>query len=323
MGLLDSKNIPRLPIRCEPIPGESFNGFIARLAEANLFDKVSWVAEVAKVRFPQVWYSDDDIERFSRVAGIEFSALRAMAPNQPRQKRDVSVSTSLGHDVPVDLFARNVRRVCPRCLQESPHHRAIWDLRFVRSCMDHGNRLLAGCPQCGRFLDWRTRSVQLCNCNFPLTDEDLSTWMPPVPVGTIKGPRYLQAMLHGIEQPIPNLLVGLDFDETYDLLWRFGYFGSNRSTFNLDDSVKPEVEIWLTRGLELLSKEAMDLQRILMRRATSTRGGAKKKEFALLTKVQAALKEMSPRAAPLEEVVGAVLSGLVSPEGNSTREVVV
>lgn len=220
-SILDSTKITRLPLRCEPIHGESLNGFITRLAERNLLDRAAWVADAAGVRLPQTWYSAADVERLAVVSGLEAEALNAMAPGPLHSKGSATVSAVLGHDVPTEAIVRHVRRVCPQCLAEAPHHRVIWDMRFVRSCVEHGVRLLAACPACGKMLDWRTPSVSGCGCQ---AAPDLSTVRTaPVHEEQLAGTRFLQAMLLGVEQPVPEFLVSLELNEVFSLLSKFGY----------------------------------------------------------------------------------------------------
>lgn len=293
----------RLPLRCEPIPGESLNGFLARLAERNHFTKAAWVADLAGIRFPQVWYSDDALERLAAVTEIEAVALRDIAPPPPRSKVSFTVSTVLGHNVSTEAFVRDGRRICPQCMAQSPHHRIAWDMRFVRSCVDHGTQLLAACPECRRKLDWRTSSVRLCKCGFDLTTAQAAIVAAEAQAAT----RHLQAMLLDIEQPVPVLLAELEFHEVFYLLSRFGHFRGGGIEFVLDDSIDPSVEIWLANGLTVLSQDAGELERMLKTAALLWSQFPNRATIALLEEVRGRLEEMGRRAATLSEIVGRAL----------------
>jgi hypothetical protein len=301
--VLERKKRNSLPLRCDPIDGESLNGFIARLAKENGFHKVAWVAEIAEIPFPQRWYGDDDIERLASVAGRDFGELRAIAATLPHPKGGTYVSSMHGRDVPTGVFVRDVRRLCPRCLEISAYHPAIWEMRFVRSCVDHGGRLLAACPTCKRQLDWRTDSVCLCSCGFDLRTAETVA----VPEEALVATRFLQAALLGTEQAVPTLLEGLDFEEIFWLLWRFGRQWSGGISAILDDSVDPDVEHSLTRGLTALSRGSEELERDLNFNARRWSSFPAKKTIAFLEEVQGRLKEMSPKAEPLAEIVRRVL----------------
>ncbi|MBV8458440.1 MAG: TniQ family protein [Acetobacteraceae bacterium] len=61
------------------------------------------------------------------------------------------------------------RRACPRCLSESPHHRAVWDCALVTACPEHLVRLLDRCPRCSSHLGWRRSNLVRCRCRADLT----------------------------------------------------------------------------------------------------------------------------------------------------------
>lgn len=301
--ILDRKPLAKLPLRREPILGESLNGFIARLAEANRFNRVEWVANAARIRFPRIWYPDKQVESLAAVAGLEFDALKTIAASPPWQKGSTVVSTVHGHDISTDAFLRKGRRICPQCLTEASYHRMAWDMRFVRSCIHHLNRLVADCPACGRKLDWRTSSVRRCFCDFDLTTAPTVTVAAEVLAAT----RLLQSMLVDHDLELPVLLAGLDLDEVLFFLSKFGHFRGGGMEFLMDDTLDLSVEIWLTNGLAVLSQDVGDLERMLNLATQRTSAFPNRKTMALLATVHDRLVEIGPRATHLYQVVARIL----------------
>ena len=165
---MDTTTGARLPLRDAPRTGESINGYIARMAQRNHLERADWVAKTAGIKFPQVSYSDDEIDRLAITTGQDFQTLRPIAPTPGVKTAIGRVSSLLGHDIPSDSLVRVGRRVCPICLIESAEHQIAWALRFARFCTKHGCRLINACPSCGKDLDWRTRAPDVCHCGHDL-----------------------------------------------------------------------------------------------------------------------------------------------------------
>lgn len=300
--------VNRLPIRCTPIPGESLNGFVVRLSEANAIDRASWLADVLKLPFPENWYRAEEIERLAVASGQTLESLNELSPTPIRRKGRRQVSTILGADVPTDFFVRSLRRVCPRCISESAHHRIIWDMRFVRSCTEHGIRLLAVCPECGKRLNWNIKSVCHCSCGFDLR----TTPGESVEAQALSGTRFFQSMLQGREQAVPTLLAGLDLDEALLLVWDFAWFCGGGINAGNDDDVGEGMEIWLAQGLKLLSHEPAAFEEELLSAATNATSARAHRTLALLTRFRDVVGQMAPKAAALAEIVEKVLARIRS-----------
>ena len=85
--------------------------------------------------------------------------------------------------VRVDLFGTpvmacdlefRVRRVAPRSLRDSEHHRAIWAHRLIPWCTETGGSLIEACPACSSKLGWyRAKGTAACDkCGSDLRDFD-------------------------------------------------------------------------------------------------------------------------------------------------------
>lgn len=83
-----------------------------------------------------------------------------------------SGTLSNGKSAAIDFFGTmirsayripNVRRVSPRALKKSPHHRAVWDLRIFSFDPETKEALLDKCPECKKPLSWnRAYGTHMC-----------------------------------------------------------------------------------------------------------------------------------------------------------------
>ncbi|TWA60433.1 TniQ protein [Azospirillum baldaniorum] len=151
-----------------PIPGESLLGLLARTADRNGFTGLMKVLSFADIgtgtsaNLPSV-----DPNAAQRVAYIlKVAEEEVTARCHPRIVR---------HDPSgdfVDFFGvalralyreKARRRVSPRALAISPHHRALHDLRPFSFCPETMERLIDACPVCHKTLRWtRTKGVAYC-----------------------------------------------------------------------------------------------------------------------------------------------------------------
>ena len=113
---------------------------------------------------------------------------------------DVTTVSILGEPVWRELVRPEVRAVCPLCLEESQHHRAVWLVDLLPVCARHGARLIERCPApgCGRRLDWSGAAVHRCGalaCRFDLRKAE-AVRVEPERLGAVVA---LDALLHGRE----------------------------------------------------------------------------------------------------------------------------
>lgn len=208
--------IQQLTISEAPKPDESIQGYIARLAQMNPVGHVSWITDAADLKFRQVQFQDEEVRRLSALSGAPYEMLRRQAPSPAREKSRFgrAVFKVLGHDLPFDCLPnQDSRRVCPECLKESPHHRLIWNFRFVQVCTKHRVRLLSECPACSdkkpRLLDWRVTDIAGCRSGHDLTSVASTT----ANEHEFPGQQYLEDMLFDRLTEVPVLLAGLDLDQ--------------------------------------------------------------------------------------------------------------
>lgn len=145
----------RIPIRLDPIPGESFDGWLDAYAQRLRVPTVD-LAEALGVprglrRYPNlaVGHETLDPERIARRAcGIDPGQVRALWVGLARY--EALVTQRLGGST----LLRAVRplgcsRFCPACLGESGGRwLAAWRLPWYLACLTHQTLLDCGCPRC-------------------------------------------------------------------------------------------------------------------------------------------------------------------------------
>lgn len=152
----------RLLHRPKPIDGESFEGYLLRVTEANGYASGRWVTDLAGIE-SRVSCVAGDVTGLAKLLGHDAAILDAMRylPSPWAGKRRVN----LFNGQPINRMAINLDRprVCPACLKDSAHLRMAWELAPAAVCADHGAILLDACPSCGKPISWNRGHVCLCH----------------------------------------------------------------------------------------------------------------------------------------------------------------
>ena len=140
--------------------GESWPGYLLRLAEANGFS---------------------GLEAISRILHRTNYQVIASSPPATLRLLDVNCSTLMGADfvaappgciyTELGTYGRSIfARVCSKCLtcDGIPYARASWDLALQVCCPIHRCLLIDECPQCSHRLDYRRPSIVRCICGYDL-----------------------------------------------------------------------------------------------------------------------------------------------------------
>ena len=137
----------------------------------------------------------------------------------------------LGIPIWRDLARHDLRAVCPACLRDSPHHRAVWLVDALPVCAIHGSWLLTRCPrgECSSRLRWNGMGVHRCDqrgCRCDLRDFAA----PGVNMGRLGGVRGLHNLLHQDDDSLSPL--GMPRGEALRMAFVLGQhaFGHERST---------------------------------------------------------------------------------------------
>lgn len=144
-----AKELPvldRFPLSVIPVKGESYCGFLHRLAARNMLPSLYSILKLIGT-YPGVHRLDDAIlRRLSTASGFAPTVL----------EKYLGAGAHIGHsDVHWGLWcATPTSRICPQCFEEAPIHRQVWQHRFVDVCPVHECPIVSGCPDCGSSLWW-------------------------------------------------------------------------------------------------------------------------------------------------------------------------
>lgn len=161
----------------QPLPGESLLGLVSRTAARNGFDGLSRVLRLADIQTLRVEalptihaLPDGAAERLAFVLNVP--PIEVSSRCHPPVDQGLPAGFVDFHGVAVRAAYREGgrRRVSPRSLGVSPHHRSIWDLLPFGFCPESMEALIDACPVCGTHLRWR-RTVGIPFCE-SCVDED-------------------------------------------------------------------------------------------------------------------------------------------------------
>jgi TniQ len=149
-------------------PDESLLGWVARAAADHAFRSIKRAPEKAGIRrsspetLPLLGHAIcDQISFLLKVPRAEVEARVYGALRQGSGRDQIEF---FGSQIRKAYRESKIRRVSPRALAASPHHRAIWEIRIFGFCTDTKEVLLTVCPVCGSTLGWRrTHGIEYCD----------------------------------------------------------------------------------------------------------------------------------------------------------------
>ena len=159
-----------------PKPDESLASFIIRSAARRRSNLQRFTMMNLGPDIFQGIGEPNAIARFATMTNTSVEELEAISygPNDSTRRRFKGIPVTAAYF----WLWREQRRVCPECLRESLHHRAVWDLSFSTWCLKHRRRLVSSCPACGRKLAWDCNDLNGCPCgscdlmSVPTDDEE-------------------------------------------------------------------------------------------------------------------------------------------------------
>ncbi len=248
-SLLPAYGIPRWD---QPLPDEHPAGLMLRLAQINLFRSVTVVERETGISLAEVKLGRG-LDRLARLVDADAASVEA---NAFRHGAATKVAIR-GQQVSLTRDLERVRRrICPRCVTESPHARFWWDLAFLASCPRHGCRLEDCCGCAARTpLGWRDGRVATCRVCQDAGDPQPAAPRPAAaPILAVDA--YLLGRLAVLAtSPLP-LLDALPLYEAVDVLERVGALSRGGYAKCWPDAVSLHIG-WndlLAEGYALLSR---------------------------------------------------------------------
>lgn len=148
----------KLLTRTVPIAGESWPGYLLRLAEANFIDSIQSLARQCGMKLSEILIHDPrGVLRLLSIDVNGFAIEDEPPPLSAKSRR-------------LQFFGRTIRsRVCPQCMGEMavPYVRAEWDRALNWSCGIHNRALLECCTRCATPIDHLRAHVAHCRCGLP------------------------------------------------------------------------------------------------------------------------------------------------------------
>ncbi|MBV8855364.1 MAG: TniQ family protein [Acidobacteria bacterium] len=173
-----------------PLGGESFGGYLTRMAQKNGYDSAVWLLSAGGIRCKHgvstnISFCDSaaGLVGLASLLGLDVSELLTLSYPRPTSKDARTDYTFFGHRVQQYVLRPDRPKVCPACLGEAAHSRRIWECSLVTTCPRHGRLLIDHCPGCSRRISWLRGKVCVCGCGYdwreaapamPLPDKELA-----------------------------------------------------------------------------------------------------------------------------------------------------
>lgn len=211
-----------LPLRLDPEPGESLNGFLLRLTERNgrKHPREILGIQAAQVSFPGYGTDPEFAKTLSIIAGRPVGSLLPLCAERTGSS-EVAGAPLLRYQGqllrPFDLHHRQ-RSVCPACLAEQVVHRARWDLLGLGDCSRHGTQLIWRCPACDEAIGWDRCGMSACRCGADMRRAEV----PASREDRLALATYLEGRMEGEAVVGPTLLDGLELYQAIRVMLLLG-----------------------------------------------------------------------------------------------------
>ena len=152
-----------LHVRPELIDGESWAGYLMRLASRNQMPGLQSLGVVLGLSWQELLVQPPI--SVLPALGIDWQSTTAAVLSRGQESR---------HRVNLPSAGRTRRsRVCPSCLASDkvPYLRAAWEMPMAMTCLAHDELLLDRCNRCHRDLDMLRPSVGACLCGARLAGQ--------------------------------------------------------------------------------------------------------------------------------------------------------
>lgn len=204
-----------LPLWFTPRPDEPAHGILLGLAERNGILASGRVPALTGLRVARL-RTGEGVERLAAILRCD-PAVIMHSTFTPCGKGHVVIRgerLNVMHDL-----MRSARRLCPRCVSESAHHRFWCDLAFVTTCPFHGVSLVDTCS-CGRKLSWS--DVRIAKCRHCEDGDATAAGVTRADADVVETDRWVLGRL-GVGTPVPvPILDALPLAGAIDLIGRVG-----------------------------------------------------------------------------------------------------
>ena len=234
---------PYLTIRATPLDGESWRGFLLRLAEANHYGNPSHVLQfhgnTIRLRtFP----THRDIEHVARLVRCGTDTLRDLGGTVVKGR---AVRTGIScKPVALRFLDLNNPKVCPRCLEGGGHLRSLWDVAPLLACPVHGCLLVGSCPGCGSPLRWSRSAAGHCCPAAPLATAASAAPDPRVFDMVMALACAIEPGRHRWPEGLPPEAARLDAGQLLTMIAGVGVEGFEGNVVKLLATAKRDAGVW-------------------------------------------------------------------------------
>lgn len=256
-------------IRARPEIGESFRGWITRLAFENGYPNGDWLCR-HRMRRRLDGINLDLAHGLINGESGELHCLEGVVPEATSVRHQLRIG---GVTLPRSLMRLPLRQVCPACLEKHGWARGVWESVTAGCCREHDLRLVSVCPGCQRRLNWTTMGLFRCSCGTDLRSVAASA--------TSASLREADALLAGEGLKVVGChsaaWSGLPVEDRAELIWMLGAIargegGSKKRVLDhelaacLMEAAGQALLDWPGRviaGLDMLDRKGASLRRSL------------------------------------------------------------
>lgn len=168
-GVVRSQLVPgRLPCRVNPVPLESPQGYLRRVAQTYRYESVKCLANLAGLKSTRGLERDNHAARLAHLLRLDPTEVNSICYMKVTDNYNHSGRLFFGHVIGIDRLNNYKPRICPSCVKSRAVAWGIWDLGLVSACPTHGCLLIDRCPECSNRLSWCRPSVRECRCGSDL-----------------------------------------------------------------------------------------------------------------------------------------------------------
>ena len=157
-----------------PVANESLVSYLIRLAELNLYTRMSWIGSLVGLGLADgsVNKVRTNLGKLTEVVDVQEEQLTPLFHYSSRYGNHSHVSLPTGEIISRDHLSWPASRMCFYCAAESGYISRLWDLKCVTHCPIHGTCITEVCPSCGERATLDRGSLLPCIPGCPLKLEE-------------------------------------------------------------------------------------------------------------------------------------------------------
>lgn len=161
--------IQPLIVTPQPMPNESFKGYILRVAEANGYPSVNGMLKHVGMTEYEIRSSIPSLEKLKLLVASQLHEFEFLT----WQKTYSGHQLSFHHNVP-KLYLHSQRpHLCPVCIMESGYIHTFSEIKYAVACPEHAVLTINQCPACEKDLSIFRPGMSICNCGYDFINSEV------------------------------------------------------------------------------------------------------------------------------------------------------